>query len=239
MKQEYKEEILKIAQNKKLERVLTFDLEKELNLLDKLIKETKNIFHFDLNLWLKKEFKLSEEEDVYFTSRIIYYLNEYAKQEGKYYELDKTVLYRGLILSYSDILLYERVKGKIIILSSFTSTSSEIKEAEFFSRREKSQSFYKSKLKFSVIFLIKNNFKKDWISNGIIISDLDQKNKNGKEILFHPFSFFYVKDVKIDLKNYKADIYLETVGKKEILEEKIKFGKEIKYNEYEKIMEVK
>ena len=39
--------------------------------------------------------------------------------------------------------------------------------------------------------------------------------------------------------NYKADIYLETIGKKEILEEQIKIGKEIKYNEREKMMEAK
>ena len=36
-----------------------------------------------------------------------------------------------------------------------------------------------------------------------------------------------------------AEIFLETIGKKEILEEEIKLGKEIKYNEKEKIMEVK
>ena len=108
-----------------------------------------------------------------------------------------------------------------------------------FLEEKKSQSLYKSKLKFSVIFLIKNNFKKDWISNGIIVPDPNLKYNKEKEIIFQPFSFFYVRDVKIDLKNYKADIYLETVGKKEILEEKIKFGKEINYNEHENIMEVK
>jgi len=142
-------------------------------------------------------------------------------------------------IQYSNILLYERAKGKIIILSSLTSTSPEENIAESFSGRKDSQSIYKYSQKFSVIFLIKNNFKKDWISNGIIVSDPDPKYKNEEEILFQPFSFFYVKDVKIDLKNYKEDIYLETVGKKEILEEKIKFGKEINYNEHEKIMEVK
>lgn len=63
--------------------------------------------------------------------------------------------------------------------------------------------------------------------------------KKEKEILYLPFSFFFVKDVIIDHKNYKADIYLETIGKKEILEEQIRIGKEIKYNENEKIMEVK
>jgi hypothetical protein len=59
-----------------------------------------------------------------------------------------------------------------------------------------------------------------------------------KEHVFLPFSFYYVRDVKIDIKKYTADIYLESIGKKEILEEIIKKGKEIKYNEKEKIMEV-
>jgi len=47
-----------------------------------------------------------------------------------------------------------------------------------------------------------------------------------------------VKKVDIDTNNYTADIYLETIGKTEILEEKIKIGKSIIYNEKEKIMEV-
>ena len=48
-----------------------------------------------------------------------------------------------------------------------------------------------------------------------------------------------MRDVQIDLTNYTADIYLDTIGKKEILEEKIKIGKEIEYNPKEKIMQVK
>ena len=75
------------------------------------------------------------------------------------------------------------------------------------------------------------------ISNGVKIEIIYQY-KNEKEIMFLPFSLFYVKDVHISHKNYKADIYLETIGKKEILEEQIKIGKEIRYNENEKIMEV-
>ena len=63
--------------------------------------------------------------------------------------------------------------------------------------------------------------------------------KKEKEIIFLPFSFYYVREVQIDLYNYKADIYLETIGKKEILEEKIKIGKQINYNEKDKIMESK
>ena len=36
-----------------------------------------------------------------------------------------------------------------------------------------------------------------------------------------------------------ADIYLDTIGKTEILEEKIKKGKEIEFNQKLRIMEVK
>ena len=60
-----------------------------------------------------------------------------------------------------------------------------------------------------------------------------------KEILFQPFSFYFVRKIDINKENYTADIYLETIGKTEILEEKIKKGKKILYNDNSKIMEAK
>ena len=57
--------------------------------------------------------------------------------------------------------------------------------------------------------------------------------------VFLPFTFYYVKDVKINTKNHTADIYLEVIGKKEILEEEIKNGKEIEYNKNENIIQIK
>ena len=141
-------------------------------------------------------------------------------------------------LPYSYILPYERAKGKIITLSCFTSTSEERKVAEIFAGRRNTQSLYKLKKRFSVILIIKNYHKKDWISNGIKMENISEYEIE-KEIIFLPFSFYYVRDVQIDLYNYKADIYLETIGKKEILEEKIKIGKQINYNEKDKIMESK
>ena len=113
-----------------------------------------------------------------------------------------------------------------------------VKIADKFWGRKNSQSLYKNTNKFSVILYISNKYKKEWISNCVKIKDLSLC-ENEKEIIFQPFSFYYVKDVQIDHKNYKADIYLETIGKKEILEEQIKIGKEIEYNENEKIMEAK
>jgi len=53
-----------------------------------------------------------------------------------------------------------------------------------------------------------------------------------------PFSFFKVKAVEIDIINYTVDIYLETIGKTELLENQIKNGKHIKYDSELNIMKI-
>ena len=103
--------------------------------------------------------------------------------------------------------------------------------------RADTKSLYQTNLKFSVVFIIKNCHKKKWISNGVDVQDISQYKKE-KEILYQPFSFYYVRDVQVNINEYTADIYLETIGKQEILEEKIRIGKEIKYNEKERKMEI-
>lgn len=67
----------------------------------------------------------------------------------------------------------------------------------------------------------------------------ESKYQKEEEILYQPFSFYYVKDVKINKEDYTADINLETIGKTEILEEQLKCGKIIEYNPNKKIMQVK
>ena len=141
-------------------------------------------------------------------------------------------------MTYSNLLPIERAKGKIILLSGFTFASQDESLAIKLSGRDNTQSLYKTNLKFSVVFIIRNYYNKNWISNCINIRK-DSFYKNEKEILFQPFSFYYVRDVQIDNKNYMADIYLDTIGKTEILEEKIREGKEIEFNPKLKIMEVK
>ena len=229
-------------QNKLLESFSVFDIGNDLNVLDKLIirEYTKNTFYADLNKWLKDTYSNFNFFEIasYFASRLMYSLNSYAKKEGKYFDLDKQDVHRGVRLAYSSILPYERAKGKIIVSSAFTSAHEDKKIAERFSGRANTEALYKTKNKFSVIFIIKNYYKKDWISNGIKVEDISQFRLE-KEIIYLPFSFFYVKEVQIDTVRYMADIYLETIGKKEILEEEIKKGKEIEFNKKDGIMEVK
>ena len=218
---------------------LTFDLNKDLETLDKLIiKEyTKNTFYGDLNKWLMN--KMNDYEPIaYFTARLMYSLNKYAKKNHKYCTEDKKEVHRGVKMTYSDLLPYVRAKGKIILLSGFTSTSQNEAFAKRWAERENTQALYKANLRFSVVFKITNFCNKDWISNGIDVMK-ESEYKNEQEILYQPFSFYYVRDVRIDNKNYLADIDLDTIGKTEILEEKIREGKEIEFNPKLKIMQVK
>ena len=225
--------------NKVFGGFLTFDINKDAETLNKLIiKEyTKNSFYGDLNKWLMNSQFNSYDTIAYFTARLMYSLNNYGEKNKMYFNESKNVL-RGIKIPYSSLLPYERAKGKVILLSSFTSTSQSEQSARTFSGRNKAEEQFKNKLLFSVIYIIKNYYEKDWISNGINIMQ-ESKYQKEEEILYQPFSFYYVSDVIIDKEKFTADIYLETIGKLEILEEQLKVGKIIEYNPQKKIMQVK
>ena len=118
-------------------------------------------------------FKINSFEEVsYFTLRLMYSLNNYAKTNNKYYNNNK-VLYRGSRINYSSLLAYERAIGKVIILSAFTSSSEDDEIAKDWSGRDDDDSETNDG-NFSVIFYITNKWEKNWISNGIHeISDFD------------------------------------------------------------------
>ena len=241
IKADEKDKILKIKKEKILEGLYTFDLEKDLKNLDELIiKEyTKNTFYGDLNRWLMKGKKMYYEPVAYFTSRLMYSLNTYAYKNQKFCKENEKILHRGAKLYYSCLLPYERAIDKVILFSAFTSTSESDEIAKTWAKRGKEEELFKKSSRFSVIFHIKNNYKNSqWISNSINIQS-DSKYKKEKEYLFQPYSFYKVKEVEINIQNHKADITLETIGKTEILEEKIKQGKSITYDRAENIMKVK
>ena len=237
--QKDKEKDLKMNPNVVLQGFMTFEIKKDLDLLNKLIiKEyTKETFYGDLNRWLMNSKMNSYDTIAYFTSRLMFSLNTYGKDNGMYYDKDKTIVRRGIKIPYSCLLPYVRAVNKVILLSAFTSTSERELTAQNFSGRKISKEQYRTNKIFSVIYIITNKYKKNWIPNGINVQK--ESVYNEKEILYQPFSFYKVTKVIIDKDNYTADIYLETIGKKEILEEEIKKGKNIVYNDKNEIMEVK
>ena len=236
-----KKKLLKFKKENILKGLLKFNLEDDLKALDELIiKEyTRNTYYGDLNRWLMKGKMKYYEPVAYFTSRLMYSLNKYAMEKNKFCKENRKVLHRGAKLYYSCLLPYEKALGKRILLSAFTSSSENEDIANNWAGRGRENEVYKNSLKFSVVFHITNlyNENDNWISNSIDVQDTT-KYKIEKEYLFQPFSFYRVTKVNFDVKEHKADICLETVGKKEILEEQIKNGKKIKYNESKNIMEV-
>ena len=231
----------KLKRSKKnLEKAFkVFNSDEEINTMKLIIKEyTKETFYGDLNRWLMNSKMNSYDTIAYFTSRLMYSLNTYGKENHMYYDKNQKILRRGIKLPYSNLLPYERAVGKIILLSSFTSTSEAELTARNFSGRKNAKEQYKTKKIFSVIYIITNNHYNNWIPNGINVQE-ESAYKKEREILFQPFSFYIVKKVDINKEDYTADIYLETIGKTEILEEKIKKGKKIMFNGNFKIMEAK
>ena len=108
-----------------------------------------------------------------------------------------------------------------------------IMKLHFFSGRNKSKEIFQNSQKFSVIYKIINHIIPNSIPCGINKSVYQEK-----EILFQPFSFYYVKNVKFDYENYLADIELETIVKKEILEEKIRIGKKVIYDKKDNLVRI-
>ena len=227
---------LKKGKNEIKDTFRTFDLDKDLKTLDNmLIQEyTKNTLYGDLNNWLRSLKNDVYEKVSYYTARLMYSLNNYGKKEKKFYKRNATI-YRGAKTKFTNLLPFERAIGKVITLSSFTSTSTSEKLAARWSGRENSKNNYFQDRKFSVIYKIKNCNIVDSIPCGISIEDISEYYSEN-EVLFQPFTFYFVKSVQFDYNIYSVDIELETIIKKEILESKIRKGKKVGYDELMKLV---
>lgn len=71
------------------------------------------------------------------------------------------------------------------------------------------------------IQLLNYIYKEGFIPTAVDISDISPFPKE-KECLFYPYSFFNIKDIQINHQEKKATIELDAIGKKEIIEEKLK-----------------
>ena len=193
----------------------------EINII-KLYTEESGSYYKDFNYWLKSSDPLAIQKTAWFIAAVIYSLNIYGKKEEK--GLTEThKLYRGVKSNLSDLLDYERAKGKLICFPSFTSTTILREIAVNFSIRENPEQY-------ETIIIIDYIYKNGFIPTAVDVSKIS-KFEHEKECLFPPYSFFKVKDTKIDYSLKTAEIELETVGRKKILEEYLKDGYQLVYKE--------
>ena len=158
-------------------------------------------------------------------------LNSYAQMKGKYFHENE--IYIGKNMPFSTILKFEKEKGKIIFFSDFKIATETLNNAQRTAIRFLPKQNYDKNGFFSVLFTIKIN-KENYFQNGIKVGGFLTQ----EEIILLPFSFYSLEDIQIDYENYSCDIVLKSIGKNGILEEEIKLGKSIKYNEEKNIMEV-
>ena len=234
---EEKAKSLKLKKFKILKKFMALDFIEFLGNVNKLIynQYTENTFNGNFNRRLMKIKSEYYEIVAFIISRLLYSLNAHAVHLNLYCKENNKIFHYKTKLYYSCLLPYERAVGKIIMLSKFILTSEKEEIIKSYSKEEQALN---NEEEFVVIFHITNKFlDTTWIPNCIEVNKYYSEEEEDK-FLFLPFSFYKVKKVDIDLKNYKAEIFLEAIGKKEILEQKIKLGKEIKYNEKDNIMEI-
>ena len=208
---------------------------------EKIIYEYSNdTIYKDINNWLLNLNNLAYEKSGYFIGQLMYKLNEYGNENNLGYKENKSIkLYRGIYINYLDALSYQIHKGKKICFQTFLSTSKKENTAKFFSyENRRTIAERKEEFKFSLLMEIEHSYKEGLFPLCFYISN-NSKYKNEEEFLFHPYTFFKIKDFSVDYEKYLIKLYLETINKKEILEEKINENNKIYYSKEEKIIEIK
>ena len=174
----------------------------------KLYTQERDSYYQDFNKWLNIADPLAIQKTSWFIAGVMYSLNDYAEKNKK--GIRKTLkLYRGIRANLYDLLNYQRAKGKIICFPSFTSTSRDIEIAKKFANCQD---------KYETIITIDYRHKRGYLPTVW-------------ECLFLPYSFFIIKEVKINHKDKKAEIELVTIGRKNILENYLKEGLNLVYND--------
>ena len=199
----------------------------EKNLI-KIYTRSTGSFYNDFNKWLRELDPFAYKKISWFIAALMYQLNRYGNVHGL---TESKTLYRGIKMNYTDLLLYKRFEGRIVCFPSFTSSTEKKEVAENFNEKDGDTLEDRKKKKvFSVIMVINYKFSNNFIYSAIDISKCSDY-PNEEERLFPPFTFFKLNKLNIDYNNYTSSIELDSIGRKEILEKRIRNGNILKYNE--------
>ena len=194
-------------------------------------------FYKDFNSWLRDLDPLTYEKTGYFISDFILSLNKYAQLLDKGLKGEHK-LYRGLVLKFSELLIYQQNKGNIITFPSFTSTSMDEKVAVKFSDyTERDVEERRKDGSFSCLMFINYNCQGIQKPNAVDIQALSFYNEDERLIL--PFSFFRIKNVIIDCKHLTGIIELDIINKEFIIEEKLTNKDILVYNQETNLIEIR
>ena len=167
------------------------------------------------NFWLRELDEKTYEVLSYFISDLISSLINYGEVKKKIIYGQHT-FYRGLIMEFSDLLLYKQNEGGKITFPSFTSSTNIINVARNFSKKEKQKR--KKESLFEILIIINMNCSDEDSPVSIDINDItndeDTKGDNNGVKMILPFVSYIIKKVTIDNDNKYGEIELEVVNEK-------------------------
>jgi len=175
----------------------------------------------------------------YFVGNLMHSLVQYGDKMSKSVDFAMT-FFKGMQLSIVDTMEFLKNRQLIIIFEYFLSVSSKKELAEIASKRKMDVKERKEKQFYSVIIKIDYVYDDGYKPSIIDLRDL-QPYPSDENYIILPFTFLNLKKIEIDSNKYLADIELEVIGKKEILESQIKNDdkKVIEYDDKNHIMILK
>ena len=182
----------------------------------KLYTEEKGSYYKDFNNWLNKLDPLAIYKTSWFIAAVMLCLNNYSNNKNLGIKENGFKLYRGFSANLSTLLNYS--EGDLICYPGFTSTSKSKDQAVRFSKRN-------TKDEYETIITINYIYKDGFKPTAVDVTKISAHEEE-EECLIFPYSFFKIKKVKIDHDSEikKAEIELDAIGRKEILELQLKNG---------------
>ena len=173
----------------------------------------------------------------YFAGNFMHCLVEYGKKAKKGINSTQN-FYKGMQLSIINVLEFLKNRNLKITFPYFFSMVTNKDLVGFSSKRNISDKERKEKGFYSVILTI-SYFHVDGFEPCVIDLTKLAQYPDEEEYILLPFTFLKLKKIIIDSNKLIADIELEIVGKKEILEYKIKDKKELQFDNNANIMFIK
>ena len=199
----------------------------------------------DINILMENNFDLTMEKFGYFIAGFMKALDLFGKNKEAHLIVESELEKKKVQMDYDDLLKFKNNINKIISFKNFLNEIAPTSHLhgliyKFANNISSSMSEFKMYLlgrkNFSVSLKIKYNHKdKKWIPNCFSVSTSAFPEK-----IFQFFTFFIIKNVIINEEKETGEIELESIGRKEILEEKMCNDLEknyIIYNSNENIFE--
>ena len=208
-------------------------------------KIVKSDFIKDINILLETNFELVMDKFGYFVAGFMRALDLFGMSKDAYLKTESDLEKKKIEIDYKDLLTFKKNINKIISFKSFLNEIAPLTHIhgyiyKFLNDVSSTVSSFRNNLvgknKFSVSLRIQFNHRdKIWLPNCYSVSTAAFPEK-----IFQLFTFFIIKNVIINEEKQSGEIFLESIGRKEILEERIYNDMEINYisyNEREKIFE--